>query len=53
MFDVLIRLFNELEYKKYTAEDLKAVRELLIQLGKEYKNNIQGVRIIQVKEKKL
>ena len=42
MFDVLIRLFNELEYKKYTAEDLKEVRALLIQLSKEYKNEIQG-----------
>lgn len=47
MYEVLIRLYYELDYKKFTIEDLKEIKEIL----QEFNGKVEEVKLKKVKEK--
>ena len=48
MYELLIKLYYELEYKKFTLEDLKEMKEILNQ----FNGRVEEVKLKKVKEKK-
>ena len=46
MYEVLIRLFYELEYRKFTIEELKEIKELL----QMYKGEVMEVQVKKLKK---
>ena len=47
MYEVLMRLYYELDYKKFTIEDLKEIKEIL----QEFNGKVEEVKLKKVKEK--
>lgn len=47
MFEVLIRLYYELDYKKFTIEDLKEIKKIL----NSFNGQIESVKIKQLKKR--
>ena len=47
MYELLIRLYYELDYKKYNIEDLKEMKDILNQ----FNGRTEEVRLKRVKEK--
>ena len=47
MYELLIRLYYELDYKKYNIEDLKEIKDILNQ----FNGRTEEVRLKRVKEK--
>ena len=47
MYEILIRLYYELDYKKYNIEDLKEIKDILNQ----FNGRTEEVRLKRVKEK--
>lgn len=47
MYELLIKLYNELDYKKYTIKDLEEFRRIIEQLG----DKREEVILKKVKEK--
>lgn len=47
MYELLIKLYYELEYKKFTLEDLKEMKKILNQFNGE----VEEVKLKRVKEK--
>lgn len=47
MYELLIRLYYELDYKKFTLEDLKEMKDIL----QEFNGKVEEVRLKRVKEK--
>ena len=47
MYELLIKLYYELDYKKYDIEDLKEIKDILNQ----YNGRTEEVRLKRVKEK--
>ena len=47
MFELLIKLYYELDYKKFKLEDLKEIKEIL----QEFNGKIEEVKLKKVKEK--
>ena len=47
MYEVLIRLYYELDYRKFTIEELKEIKEILNQ----FNGKIEEVKLKKVKEK--
>ena len=47
MYELLIRLYYELDYKKYDIEDLKEIKDILNQ----FNGRTEEVRLKRVKEK--
>ena len=47
MYELLIKLYYELEYKKFTLEDLKEIKEIL----QEFNGKVEEVKLKRVKEK--
>ena len=47
MYELLIKLYNELDYKKYTIKDLEEFRKIIEQLG----DKREEVILKKVKEK--
>ena len=48
MYEVLIKLYYELEYRKFTIEDLKEIKEIL----QGFNGKVEEVKLRKVKEKK-
>lgn len=48
MYELLIKLYYELDYKKFTLEDLKEIKEILNQ----FNGKVEEVKLKKVKEKK-
>lgn len=48
MYEVLIRLYYELDYRKFTIEELKEIKEIL----QEFNGKIEEVKLKKVKENK-
>lgn len=48
MYELLIKLYYELDYKKFKLEDLKEMKEIL----QEFNGKVEEVRLKRVKEKK-
>jgi hypothetical protein len=49
MYELLIRLYYELDYKKYDIEDLKEIKGILNQ----FNGRTEEVRLKRVKEKSI
>ena len=47
MYELLIKLYYELDYRKFTLEDLKEMKEILNQFNGE----VEEVKLKRVKEK--
>ena len=47
MYELLIRLYYELEYKKFTLEDLKEMKKIL----NEFNGKVEEVKLKRVEEK--
>ena len=47
MYELLIRLYYELDYKKYDIEDLKEIKDILNQ----FNGKTEEVRLKRIKEK--
>ena len=47
MYELLIRLYYELDYKKYDIEDLKEIRDILNQ----FNGRTEEVKLKRIKEK--
>ena len=47
MYELLIKLYYELDYKKFTLEDLKEIKEIL----QEFNGEVEEVKLKRVKEK--
>lgn len=47
MYELLIKLYYELDYKKFTIEDLKEIKEILNQ----FNGKVEEVKLKKVKEK--
>lgn len=47
MYEVLIRLYYELDYRKFTINELKEIKEILNQ----FNGKIEEVKLKKVKEK--
>jgi hypothetical protein len=47
MYELLIKIYYELDYKKFTLEDLKEMKEILNQFNGE----VEKVKLKKVKEK--
>ena len=48
MYELLIKLYYELDYKKFTLEDLKEMKEIL----NRFNGRVEEVKLKKVKEKK-
>lgn len=47
MYDLMIRLYNELDYKKFKVENLKEIMEIL----KQYEGNTSEITFKKIKVK--
>ena len=47
MYELLIKLYYELDYKKFKLEDLKGIKEILNQ----FNGKVEEVKLKKVKEK--
>jgi hypothetical protein len=47
MYELLIKLYYELDYKKFKLEDLKEIKEIL----QEFNGKVEEVKLKRVKEK--
>lgn len=47
MYELLIKLYYELDYRKFTLEDLKEIKEILNQ----FNGKVEEVKLKKVKEK--
>lgn len=47
MYELLIKLYYELDYRKFTLEDLKEIKEILNQ----FNGKVEEVKLKRVKEK--
>ena len=47
MYELLIKIYYELDYKKFTLEDLKEIKEIL----QEFNGKVEEVKLKRVKEK--
>lgn len=47
MYELLIKLYYELDYKKFKLEDLKEIKEILNQ----FNGKVEEVKLKKVKEK--
>lgn len=47
MYELLIKLYYELDYKRYTIEDLKEIKEILNQ----FNGKVEEVKLKKVKGK--
>ena len=47
MYELLIKLYYELDYKKFKLEDLKEMKEIL----QEFNGKVEEVKLKRVKEK--
>ena len=47
MYELLIKLYYELDYRKFTLEDLKEIKEIL----QEFNGKVEEVKLKKVKEK--
>lgn len=47
MYELLIKLYYELDYRKFTIEDLKEIKEIL----QEFNGKVEEVKLKRVKEK--
>ena len=47
MYEVLIKLYYELDYKKFTIEELKDIKKIL----EEFNGKTEEVKVKRVKEK--
>lgn len=47
MYEVLIRLYYELDYRRFTIEELKEIKKIL----QEFNGKIEEVKLKKVKEK--
>ena len=47
MYELLIRLYYELEYKKFTLEDLKEMKEIL----NKFNGEVEEVKLKRVEER--
>lgn len=47
MYEVLIKLYYELDYRKFTIEELKDIKEILVQ----FNGKTEEVKVRKVKEK--
>ena len=47
MYELLIKLYYELDYKKFKLEDLKEMKEIL----QEFNGEVEEVKLKKVKEK--
>lgn len=47
MYELLIKLYYELDYKKFTLEDLKEIKEILNQ----FNGKVEEVKLKKVKKK--
>lgn len=48
MYELLIKLYYELDYRKFKLEDLKEIKEILNQ----FNGKVEEVKLKKVKEKK-
>ena len=48
MYELLIKLYYELDYKKFKLEDLKEIKEIHKQLN----GKVEEVKVKRIKEKK-
>ena len=48
MYELLIKLYYELDYRKFKLEDLKEIKEIL----QEFNGKVEEVKLKKVKEKK-
>lgn len=48
MYELLIKLYYELDYRKFTLEDLKEIKEILNQ----FNGKVEEVKLKKVKENK-
>ena len=48
MYELLLKLYYELDYKKFTLEDLKEMKDILNQ----FNGKVEEVKLKKVKEKK-
>lgn len=46
-YEILIKLYYELDYRKFTIEDLKEIKEIL----QEFNGKVEEVRLKRVKRK--
>lgn len=46
MYELLIKLYYELDYKKFTLEDLKEIKEILNQ----FNGRVEEVKLKKIKE---
>ena len=46
MYELLIKLYYELDYKKFTLEDLKEIKEILNQ----FNGKVEEVKLKKIKE---
>lgn len=46
MYELLIKLYYELDYKKFTLEDLKEIKEILNQ----FNGKVEEVKIKKIKD---
>lgn len=47
MYELMIKLYYELDYKKFKLEDLKEIKEIL----QEFNGKVEEVKLKRVKEK--
>ena len=47
MYELLIKLYYELDYKKFKLEDLKEIKEIL----QEFNGKVEEVKLKRIKEK--
>ena len=47
MYELLIKLYYELDYKKFTLEDLKEIKEIL----NRFNGEVEEVKLKKVKER--
>lgn len=47
MYEVLIKLYYELDYRKFTIKELKDIKEILVQ----FNGKTEEVKVRKVKEK--
>jgi hypothetical protein len=47
MYELLLKLYYELDYRKFTLEDLKEIKEIL----QEFNGKVEEVKLKKVKEK--
>ena len=47
MYELLIKLYYELDYKRFTLEDLKEMKEIL----QEFNGEVEEVKLKRVEEK--